>query len=328
MNPEDLAGVPPARLPFPVTRAMSEPVRLDGDKPMLRGRFTTFDDAYEVNSHIEGRFLETMAPGAFDRTVVESRKNIKVLFNHGGDPTMGDQILGDIETLRGDANYEVDPFPGIPPLIQAGLERGAYGSSHRFSVIADEWNHHPGKSPSNPDGIPERRITEARLYEFGPVTFPANPNATAAIRSTSDEYYKRTSDPNAYESLLRSAQVARTEGSPQTDAGLPPSPEPDAQPVAEEPPEAAPSDEPTEPRSTPVSEPLTTIEEKRARHDELDAAMQARSGAYPGVLPEEEQIAYNADREERNLLARDIAAWEERQRDFEARAKKDRKSVV
>jgi HK97 family phage major capsid protein len=243
MTPDDLAGIPPAKLPFPITRTSDDTpeFRAEGDERLLlRGTFTTFDDPYEVHSAIEGHFIERMAPGAFDRTVVESRKNIKPLFNHGQDPTMGNQILGPIEDLRGDGRYAIDPLPGIPPLIRQGLEAGLYGSSHRFSVISDVWDYQPATSASNPNGIPERTITEAKLYEFGPVTFPANPNATAGIRSTTDDYYQRSTDATAFETLLRSAQVARTpapaevvatptEGSPQSDAGSPRSPETDAQ---------------------------------------------------------------------------------------------------
>lgn len=267
---------------------------------MLMGRFTTFDDPYEVNSHIEGHFIERIAPGAFDRTVVESRKNIKVLFNHGQDPTMGDQILGDIVELRGDASYEVDPFEGIPPLITSGLKRGAYGASHRFSVIDDTWEKQPEKSDSNPLGLPERTITEARLYEFGPVTFPANPNATAGIRSTTDAFYQA----GDYESVLRSAQAVRTPvGSPQTDAELPRSPETDAQRAETPTPE-------THEETREVE--YNSRDEKAARLSELKAKIARTATEYPGELPEDVKAEWRSDNDEHDTLIRDIRAWDER----------------
>lgn len=302
--------LPPARLPFPVTRMTDDPVeiRAEGDeKPLLHGTFTTFDDPYEVNSAIEGHFIERMAPGSFDRTVVESRKNIKPLFNHGQDPTMGNQILGPIVDLRGDGNYAIDPLPGIPPLIRSGLEAGLYGSSHRFSVISDDWSYDAKRSTSNPEGLPERTITEARLYEFGPVTFPANPNATAGIRSTTDTFYQQADE---YESVLRSAQVARApigaaataEGSPQTDAGLPPSPEPDAQ---------TPVENPIERQEITVPE-FTSRDEKAARLSELKDVIKRTGTEFPGVMPADVQARWDADNTEHDDLVRDIAAWDKR----------------
>jgi HK97 family phage major capsid protein len=320
---DPIADLPPARLPFPVTRMTPDPVELraEGDaKPRLVGRFTTFDDPYEVRSSIEGHFIERMAPGAFDRTVVESRKNIKVLFNHGQDPTMGQQQLGAIEDLRGSADFAVDPFDGIPPLLRSGLEAGAYGSSHRFSVISDEWDHKPARSDWNPDGIPVRTITEARLYEFGPVTFPANPNATAGIRSTTDDYYQRSTDASAYETVMRSAQVARTpapvevpaapEGSPQTDTGLPPSPEPDAQRTVDP--------QPTTPLEYDTVTEYISRDEKAARAAELAAIITRQATEYPGVMAADVQADYDANKAERTKLLADIEAWDARQKDIAA----------
>jgi len=52
---------------------------------------------------------------------------------------------------------------------------------------------YPSRSTFNPDGIPERTITEAQVMEFGPVTFPAYSRATAGVRSLTDWY--RSGDP-------------------------------------------------------------------------------------------------------------------------------------
>ena len=44
-----------------------------------------------------------------------------------------------------------------------------------FQVLQDEW--------ANVDGVEHRTITELKLYEFGPVVFPAYPTTTAGLRS-------------------------------------------------------------------------------------------------------------------------------------------------
>jgi hypothetical protein len=53
------------------------------------------------------------------------------------------------------------------------------GMSFRFSVVQEEWN-----KPKR--GLPERTITELKLFEFGPVTFPAYEATSVGIRSRGD----------------------------------------------------------------------------------------------------------------------------------------------
>ncbi len=166
---------------------------VDGEAsiPTLVGHFAVFDQWTEINSMYEGHFLERNAPGAFSKSIANDRARMQVTFNHGRDPSLGDQVLGDIAELREDATgaaYEVPLFKGIPELIMEGLRAGKYGASYRFQVEAEDWIDEPGRSAYNPDGIPERTVREARVSEFGPVTYPAYPGATAGVRSMTDEY--------------------------------------------------------------------------------------------------------------------------------------------
>jgi HK97 family phage prohead protease len=249
MKPEDLAAAPPARLPFPITRSTAEAVECRAGTPddgigLMTGRFSTFNDWYEVDSWIEGHFLERIAPGAFRKTIAESRAQMKVLYDHGQDPQIGNKVLGPIRDLEPNASYGVPLFDtSYNRDLLPGLQAGVYGSSFRFTVEKDAWDRSPERSANNPEAIPERTITEARVFEFGPVTFPANPNATAGVRSTTDDFYQQAlrSDPGRYDQLLRSAQSARTPA----DAGA-------ATPTAE-PPAATPDPEPAE-QGTPRAE--------------------------------------------------------------------------
>jgi HK97 family phage prohead protease len=136
--------------------------------------------------------MERVAPGAFLRTFVEDRASMRVLLQHGRDPQLGEKPLGPILTLREDehgAYYEVPLFDGVPSLVVEGLRAGQYGASFRFRVLLEEIAEQPEPSDYNPLGLPERTIQDAQVLEFGPVTFPAYPDATAGVRSLSDWYH-------------------------------------------------------------------------------------------------------------------------------------------
>lgn len=153
----------------------------------LFGHLAVFNKWTEIRSSWEGNFMEMMAPGAFSKTISENRQNIKVLYDHGMDPQLGNKPLGPIKELREDGTgvyYEVELIDTnynedfIIPAASAGL----LGASFRFQVVRDEWDDMPKKSGDNPNGIPERTIREVKMAEFGPVTFPAYTAATAGVR--------------------------------------------------------------------------------------------------------------------------------------------------
>lgn len=196
----------------PLFRAVSlaPELRADGDGAigsLMHGHFAVFDTWTEIHSWFEGDFLERLAPGAFAKTIAERKDQVKVQFDHGYDFHVGDSPLGPIEELAEDGEgvyFEVPLLDTdynrnrILPMLQGrtidGRNLGSVlGASFRFKVIKDEWNEEPGRSDHNPEGLPERSITEVRLYEFGPVVFPAYPEATAGVRSVSltDHYLER-----------------------------------------------------------------------------------------------------------------------------------------
>lgn len=164
----------------------------DGGMPTLHGHFAVFNRWTEIDSFWEGRFLERLTPGAFKKTMKENRQQIKVLFQHGLDPQIGDKPLGSIESLSEDdtgAAYEVSLLDtAYNRDLIPGLEAGLYGASFRFEVMREEINDKPDRTDTNPDGLPERSIKELRLFEFGPVTFPAYADATAGVRSLTDRF--------------------------------------------------------------------------------------------------------------------------------------------
>ena len=163
----------------------------------MHGYLAVFNEWSEINSAHEGHFMERLAPSAFTQTInsnrgVDGQTRMKVTFNHGKDPHLGDKVLGIPTVLEPDdhgVRYEVPLFDTeYNRELAPGLKAGAYGSSFRFNVVTDDFKRKPGASAYNPSGLPERTVKEVRMQEFGPVTFPAYPNATSGMRSMTDEF--------------------------------------------------------------------------------------------------------------------------------------------
>lgn len=215
-------------LPF---RAVDDPEATDatpaeGTLGRLWVRFSPFNTPYEINSFWEGRFIERTLPGAFKKTISESKRSdgmfsTKVLFNHGSDFNIGDKPLAvpdrlaevntdgyhgpEVEGDLLDTSYNRDLLPG--------LKRSAFGSSFMFEVIGETWRNEPEPSDTNPEGLPERDISEVRLFEAGPVTWPASPTASAGMRSRcmTDGYMEQLAarSRDRYDALVRSYEAAR-----------------------------------------------------------------------------------------------------------------------
>lgn len=183
-------------------RADAEP---SADGTLMHGHFAVFDEWNEIDSWFEGRFLERNSPGMFKKTMREQRDAIRVQFDHGHDFYVGGAPLGPIEALREDdmgAYYEVPLIDTdyardrILPLLRGQLMDGRragsmLGASYRFRVTREEWVEPKAASDYNPEKLPERTIREVRLFEFGPVVFPAAQSASAKVRSLTDHYLDR-----------------------------------------------------------------------------------------------------------------------------------------
>jgi HK97 family phage prohead protease len=155
--------------------------------PTLFGYIIRFDEPTEIDSW-EGRFIERIAPGAAKKTLKDNGDAIKILFDHGHDPNIGSKPLAkpqweeDEEGVRYEGElFDCDYCRELVP----GLEAGQYGASFKFRVIKESFDEEPEPSDENPEGLPERTIEELKLYEGGPVVFPAYVGASAGVRSRS-----------------------------------------------------------------------------------------------------------------------------------------------
>lgn len=180
----------------------------DGGMPRLTGYMLRFNEWTTINSAVEGRFRERVSPSAIRKTLQEHRDKIKILYNHGHDPLFGERPIAPPKLIEDERGLRYDE----PALIDSKLVRdelvpilreGALGSSFRFHVVKEDWEDEPQRSDENPDGLPERTIQEMRIFEGGPVTFPAYEGATAGARSLTDKFVTEEvlSDPERFAQL-------------------------------------------------------------------------------------------------------------------------------
>lgn len=328
--PEVLEGeAVPQRLDIDVVRTGSAPVQVRADEgaPLgtLVGEFSVFNEWYEINSYWEGHFIERIAPGAFKRTINNrsGQSPVRVILEHGFDPTVADKPLGVPATLeeRSSGVYAETPLfdTSYNRDLAPALAGGAYGQSFRFQPLRDEFvepDSDGWEETGNPAwaSLPQRTISEVRLIEFGPTIWPASPatNETTGLRSTTDQFYEQLSrrDPAAYDAAVRCArgtrspasatppaapaeenQRADTEDSPAEHSETP------AGTGHVEDPPATHSEDPTtsEPSRKDTVMPTMTTEERAARVNEIDARFTQINSEYRGdALPDEVQAEWDA----------------------------------
>lgn len=140
----------------------------------FRGRASTVEEPYVVRDAF-GEFTETMAKGAFDKTIAEG--DIRLLMEHQGSP-LARTRAGTLE-LSTSPHLDVNApgldlrNPKVQELRSAVERRDLDGMSIGFMPIRQEWN----------TDYTEVRVIEARLSEVSVVGNPVNANTSAALRA-------------------------------------------------------------------------------------------------------------------------------------------------
>ena len=182
----------------------------EGGGRTLFGHFAVFDTWTEIDSWYEGRFLERVASGSFTETF-KNKSGIRVLFEHGRDPSIGNKPIASPDVLREDAEgaYHESPLFTDANYVQElmpALRAKQLGASFRFKVTDEEWIEPKTSTTHNPGKLPERTIRAVDLYEYGPVTWGAYPEATSGVRSGTDSFI----DQLLHDPLFLARMVERT----------------------------------------------------------------------------------------------------------------------
>jgi len=134
-------------------------------------------------------FREKISPGAFSKTI--KKNDVRALFNHDPNIVLGRTKAKTLKLKEDDTGLFMEVIP--PDTQQArdimvSIERGDIGDqSFAFRTIEDEWVY-------KKDGSAERTLIEVDLQDVSPVTYPAYPDTSVALRSL-DEFKKENVTP-------------------------------------------------------------------------------------------------------------------------------------
>lgn len=170
----------------------------DADGRTLEGYAAVFDQPTVIQSWA-GEFEEVVKRGAFRKTLRERTPVMQ--FDHGNDKRVGSVPIAAIDELYEDdhglfVRARLFDNGTVEPIRQA-IEAGAIrGMSFKFQILQDRWLDANGKrvkdeelpdllaDPGNRGPI-RREITEVKLFELGPVVFPAYGQTSVGVRSRS-----------------------------------------------------------------------------------------------------------------------------------------------
>lgn len=143
----------------------------DGGKPKIVGYAAVFNQ----KSDDLGGFREIVRPGAFKKTILES--DIRALVNHDPNYVLGRKKSGTLQLEEDEHGLKIQidpPETSWSRDLQVSMKRGDIDQmSFGFQTIKDKWL----------DGEERvRALEEVRLFDISPVTFPAYPDTTVAVR--------------------------------------------------------------------------------------------------------------------------------------------------
>lgn len=170
-----------------VTVEMKIEKRAD-EAPRIRGHAALFN----TMSQDLGGFREQIAPGAFAEALKSD--DVRALWNHNPDHVLGRNLAGTLilsEDQRGLAIEIIPPDTQLARDLMTSIERGDVSQmSFAFSVRPNGQNW-----GEDEEGNYVRTLTNVRLFDVSPVTYPAYTQTDVAVRSM--EAWKKESEPPA-----------------------------------------------------------------------------------------------------------------------------------
>ena len=163
-----------------------------GEKPRIEGVAAVYNQPTRIDT-IFGSYVEVIEPGFFEGVM---ENDVRALWNHNTDLVLGRTKSGTLEIKDQKAGLGTVIYP---PDTQWGrdavtsIQRGDVDQmSFAFNVKTgwDEWKE-------NEEGVMVRRLKAGackQLYDVSPVSFPAYPQTSVAVRSHLQERQRGAGD--------------------------------------------------------------------------------------------------------------------------------------
>jgi len=144
-------------------------------------KITGYAAVFNSFSENLGGFVERIMPGAFKDAI--DRSDVRALFNHNPDYVLGRSTSGTLKLTEDDTGLymEIDPpDTQFARDLMVSIERGDISQqSFGFTIDKESW-----EGLNQRDTDPIRNLENiGQLFDVSPVTYPAYPDTTVALRS-------------------------------------------------------------------------------------------------------------------------------------------------
>lgn len=153
------------------------------ERPRIRGYAAVFDK----KSEDLGGFREDIKPGAFAETL--KKADVRALFNHDPNYVLGRNKSGTLSLAEDEKGLSIDIDPPDTQFardLMVSINRGDINQmSFGFITKKDSWEN------LDDDSKRLRHLEEVELLDVSPVTFPAYPQTSVAVRNYVQEIKER-----------------------------------------------------------------------------------------------------------------------------------------
>ena len=154
-------------------------IEVRNDSVVLDGYVNAVDRESKPIPTVNGRFIEKIKPGAFQRSL-NSRENIDLLLNHDKNRKLGSTKEGNLESFEDNIGLRAISTITDSEVIEKAKNKQLRGWSFGFYTKKDKWEKFK-------DGYDKRTVEELDLFEVTIVDNTRNPAYSATSIEMRDD---------------------------------------------------------------------------------------------------------------------------------------------